>query len=317
LCGTPDLPQDRIRPAGFRQIARFVAARRLAFQAHIFYPIQSDGMSAEMDFSRLLRFASIRCVQLFGNLLKFIFYVDILLRPAKRYRIPDVWPPLLRTSNAKKIPRIVWQTNYTKEVTLSVYVNYLFNRFIAPTYEFRFYGDSECEEFVKASQPSEMFEAYSRLQIGAAKADLWRVLVLLTHGGVYLDADAAFCWPPEFLLRPDQTELFILEKDRKLTNYFLAAAPNHPVLAAIAYKIVQNIQANSLQSVYDMTGPTVVDEVARSASVEIELSRSVCRQGQFTKKVFQYPDKLKGYWGKEQAERPIVRPKEASPSDKA
>ncbi|WP_354037796.1 glycosyltransferase [Bradyrhizobium sp. S3.2.6] len=37
-----------------------------------------------------------------------------------------------------------------------------------------------------------IYQCYSRLQIGAARADLWRVLVLLHEGGIYVDIDATF-----------------------------------------------------------------------------------------------------------------------------
>jgi mannosyltransferase OCH1-like enzyme len=211
------------------------------------------------------------------------------------------------TRPIRLVARIVWQTNYTKRVTLSIYVNYLFNRLIAPTFEFRFCDDAECEEFITKRQPVEVVAAYLGLQIGAAKADFWRVLVLSTYGGIYLDADATFSWSPEHFLGTDQTELFVREKDGRLTNYLLAAVAGHPLLATIARRIVENIRANEITSVYDLTGPTVVDDLVRGAPVNIEPSQSVCRQGQFTKKVFQYPDKLKGYWAKEQLERPIVQ----------
>jgi mannosyltransferase OCH1-like enzyme len=219
-----------------------------------------------MEIRLLLRFASTRCVQLAGNILKIIFYLDAFLRPEKRYRIPAIWPPLLAASKAKRIPRILWQTNYTREVTLSVYVNYLFNRLMAPTFELRFCDDCECEEFITRQQPAEVVAAYRRLQIGAAKADFWRILVLSAHGGLYLDADATFSWPPEYLLSADQTELFLREKNGRLTNYFLASVSRHPVLEEIAKKIVENIQANEIRSVYDMTGPTVVDDLAGSTA---------------------------------------------------
>jgi mannosyltransferase OCH1-like enzyme len=262
-----------------------------------------------------LRLTSTRCVQLVGNILKIIFYIDVLLRPGKRYVVPAKWPALLAPRKEKKIPRIVWQTNYTRRVTLSIYVNYLFNRLMAPTYEFRFWDDAECEEFVARNFSRETVAAYLDLQIGAAKADLWRILVLSRYGGIYLDADAALSWPPESMLASDQTELFVRETTGRLTNYFLAAAPGHPLLAATAHRIVENIQANEISSVYHMTGPTVIDELAGNAAVCIESSTLVCRQGQFTRKVFQYPDKLRGYWVKEQAERPIVvhRAPDASP----
>ena len=253
---------------------------------------------------------SSRCVQSFGNILKLVFYLDIFLRPRRRYRIPAHSPPLLRSRAPRRIPRIVWLTNYTSDVTLAVYVNYLFNRTIAPTHEFRFCGDAECEAFIRNHYP-QLVETYLSLQIGAAKADLWRVLVLLTHGGIYLDIDAALSWPPEYLLGADQSELFVRTKDGRLTNYFLAAEPAHPVLAAVACKVVDNITSNTIASVYDMTGPTVVDLVAGKLSVRAEPFGTVCRQGQFTKKSFQYPDALKGYWAREEEKRPIVRTKAA------
>lgn len=258
-----------------------------------------------MALDYAVRLACTRLVQTVGNFMKAIFYLDVWIRPNKRYRIPSVAQPLIRASKGRAIPRIVWLTNYSDRVTLSIYTNYLFNRCIAPTHEFRFYGDSDCLNFME-SRPESVSAAYRKLQIGAARADFWRVEILREHGGIYLDIDAAFSRPPEFFLHADQTELFAREKDGRLTNYFLAATPRHPLLADITQKIVSNISANSLTSVYDMTGPTVVDEIARNASVRIEPSRLFCRQGQFTSKSLQYPDDLKGYWAREEEKGPIV-----------
>ncbi|WP_420965466.1 hypothetical protein [Bradyrhizobium sp. B120] len=61
-----------------------------------------------------------------------------------------------------------------------------------------------------------------------------------------------------------------------------------------------------MTSVYGMTGPTLVDLIAGNAPVRIEMFRSVCRQGQFTKKSFQYPDVRNGYWAREEEKGPIV-----------
>ncbi|MGW1425737.1 glycosyltransferase family 32 protein [Bradyrhizobium manausense] len=270
------------------------------------------GRGAQHGWSHLFGLAvrrfSTDCMQLVGNILKLFFYLDIRLRPHKRYRIPALSPPLLSPRAPRQIPRVVWLTNYTHDVTLSIYVNYLFNRLVAPTHEFRFCDDPECEAFIKSHHP-DFVETYLSLQIGAAKADLWRVLVLLTNGGVYLDVDAAFSWSPEYLLSADQSELFVRAKDGRLTNYFLAAEPSHPALAAVAAKIAENIASGTITSVYDMTGPTVIDLVAGNSSLRIEPFRLVCRQGQFTKKSFQYPEQLRGYWAHEEKKRPIVATK--------
>lgn len=147
-------------------------------------------------------------VQFAGNLLKVIFYTDARLRPRKRYLLPCSALPLLRPSTPKAIPRIVWLTNYTNQVTLSVYASYLFNRLMAPTFEFRFCDDAACDEFIKSRFPAEVYDSYARLQIGAAKADFWRILTLLAHGGIYMDIDAALLWSPELFLDADQRNPF-------------------------------------------------------------------------------------------------------------
>jgi len=99
------------------------------------------------------------------------------------------------------------------------------------------------EAFISKHYAPDVAAAYRMLQIGVAKADLWRVLVLSTYGGVYLDADAAFSWPPGRFLSADQNELFVREGDGRLTNNFLAAVPGHPLFVTIAKKIVENVQA--------------------------------------------------------------------------
>jgi mannosyltransferase OCH1-like enzyme len=255
----------------------------------------------------VLRRACTTLIQMAGNVLKIAFLADFALRPHKRYRIPAHSRAVRDASTPKRIPRILWQTNHSADVTLSVYVNYLFNRFLTPTFEYRFCSDDDCRKFIQANCSAEIYDCYSRLQIGAARADLWRIIVLLHKGGVYLDIDATFSWSPEAFLSAFQTELFALEDNGRLTNYFLAASPNNPVLRSIRDQIVQNINDNALASVFDMTGPTVVDSVARTAPIHIERSKLICRQGQFTKKMFQYPDDLRGYWAREQEKQPIVK----------
>ncbi|MEH6950949.1 glycosyltransferase [Nitrobacter sp. NHB1] len=246
-------------------------------------------------------------VQLTGNIFKMIFYIDLWLRPQKRYVIPPVAPALIRKSSAKSIPRIAWLTNYTNEVTLSIYVNYLFNRFIAASFEFRFCGDNDRIGFIKENFSAEIFDCYSRLQIGAAQADLWRTLVLLKHGGIYLDIDATLTWSPELFLDPDQTELLVRTRNDGLTNYFMATVPNNSIFKVIADRIIENIKDDSITSVYDMTGPTVVNAVLAGMRAHIESYNVICKQGLFTNKDFQYPDSRTHYWATAQGLTSIVK----------
>ena len=255
----------------------------------------------------ILRLVFSRLIQLFGNIVKTALFLHFKLFPNARFTLPPYASPLVNKSSPRVVPRIIWQTNYSAHVTLPVYVNYLWNRLLAATHEYRFCDDDTCDAFIREYYPGEVTDAWSRLQIGAAKADFWRILVLHRHGGVYMDVDGALCWPAEWIVNSTQTELLLRNPDNSLTNFFMASTANNPLLESMAKKIVCNIQENTLTSVYEMTGPTVVDSVAENFNVAVERTRLVCRQGQFTSKIFQYPENLNGYWVKEQERTKIIK----------
>jgi mannosyltransferase OCH1-like enzyme len=246
-------------------------------------------------------------MQMTGNLLKAVMYVHFRFYPKARYSIPASAPAWWPSTQPRKIPRIVWQTNYTAQVTLPIYLNYLWNRLMSPTHEYRFYDDEACDAFIRLEFSPDTYASWSRLQIGAAKADFWRVLVLLRHGGLYMDMDAGLCWPAEGLVSSEDSDLFIRNPDGALTNFFIASAPGSSLLSALADRIMKNIKENTLKSVFDLTGPTVLIEIINNDDANIEHTRLVCRQGLLTSKLFQYPDNLRGYWVKDQEHTSILK----------
>jgi mannosyltransferase OCH1-like enzyme len=68
--------------------------------------------------------------------------------------------------------------------------------------------------------------------IGAAKADLWRLLILWEYGGVYTDIDNA----PEPMFKngttisDDDDSFFVVERIGALSQYFMAASPKRPLI---------------------------------------------------------------------------------------
>lgn len=255
----------------------------------------------------IVRTVASRLMQFSCNVIKALMYLHFRLLPRTRFSIPASAPAWWPSSEPRKIPRIIWQTNYTTQVTLPIYVNYLWNRLMSPTHEYRFCDDEACEAFIRKEFPPEIHAAWSRLQIGAAKADFWRVLALLRHGGVYLDMDAGLCWSAEHLVSSQESDLFIRNPDRTLTNFFIASAPDNPLLVALIEKIMRNIKENTLKSVFDMTGPTVLFGIVNDDNANIEHTRLVARQGLLTSKIFQYPDNLRGYWVKDQENIGILK----------
>jgi mannosyltransferase OCH1-like enzyme len=248
-----------------------------------------------------------RAIKLFANLTKVGCYGFHFLFPRKRFQLPTQSPALVKSLDSQTIPRIIWQTNFTQNVTLPVYLNYLFNRLMAPRYEYRFMATQERERFIRESAEPRIFNAYSRIQIGAAQADFWRLLVLQKFGGVYMDIDAHLVWPLHKILGPQQQELFLQIKTGEISNYFIASKPNNPNLAALIDQVCVNIETNASPNVYDLTGPGVFNKVLASKGVPTRYYLYTCNQGNFTNEYFQYIDKPQGKWTKEQKRVSVLR----------
>lgn len=248
-----------------------------------------------------------RIIKIVANLAKVLCYAFHFLFPNKRFILPATARPIRRPPRSFAIPRVLWQTNYTDRVTLPVYLNYLFNRLMAPSFEYRFMVTEARAEFIRENYPGEVFDSYSKLQIGAAQADFWRLLVLRKHGGVYLDIDAHVVWPLGFIIKPQYEELYITTKRGAISNYFIASKPDNPNLARMIAVVLNNIKERRTNNVFELTGPGVFNQVLDVKAVRTTCYRYACSQGNFTNEYFQYLDKPQGKWTRTQEEIDIVR----------
>ena len=253
-----------------------------------------------------------RLIKVFANTTKLFCYVFHFFFPNRRFTIPAQSPPLYKTNSTPRISKTLWQTNFTNRATLPVYLNYLFNRLLSPTFEYRFMVTADRADFIKEHYSAAIFDNYSKLQIGAAQADLWRLLVLQKHGGVYMDIDANLVWPISLIIKPHETALYITTKNNEISNYFIASQKENPHLEAMINLVLKNIQENSIKNVYDLTGPGVFNQVLDKNTVNTRLYRYTCNQGNFTNEYFQYIDKPEGKWTKAQKTIDIVKKSDSS-----
>ena len=237
-----------------------------------------------------------RTIKIFANTTKMLCYVFHYFFPSKRFLLPKRALALFKSRDNKKIPKIVWQTNYTDRVTLPVYLNYLFNRLLSPSYEYRFMIDEDRLEFISKNASKRICKSYQRLNVGAAQADLWRLLILRHYGGVYMDIDAHLVWPLGFIIQDTLEELYVKRRRDHYTNYFIASSKNNPNIEKMIDMVVENIEAGQVESVYTLTGPVVQNRVLQGKSVESRLYRYTCVQGDFTNEYFQYLDKPGTKW---------------------
>jgi mannosyltransferase OCH1-like enzyme len=92
------------------------------------------------------------------------------------------------------IPRVVYQCFKTNKITDRISNIIERNKSMCPDFEFKFYDDDMCEEFIKNNFESDIYEAYKKInpRLGAMKSDFWRYCILFKNGGIYIDIKILF-----------------------------------------------------------------------------------------------------------------------------
>jgi hypothetical protein len=160
-----------------------------------------------------------------------------------------------------RIPHIVHQTFPGKVLPAELEANRRKIQALNPGWDCRLYDDDDIEKFILDNYGPAVWRAFDRVspQYGAARADLFRYLLLYRCGGVYLDIKSSVEKPFAEVLRED--DQFILSywkngSDEKFPDFglhaelgpagefqqwFIIAAPGHPFLKAVIDNIFRNL----------------------------------------------------------------------------
>lgn len=235
-------------------------------------------------------------LRLIGNIVKVASYVLHGLLPQKRFTIPEFSPAKIKSSRQTKITRTIWQTNYSNKVTFPVYCNYLLNRLLSLSYDYRYVSTEEREVFIRENADARTFEAYSKLTDGASQADFWRIFTLYKEGGIYMDIDGHLVWNLDSIIQDDDREVVITRRG-EYTNFFLASEKGNPFLQDTLNIIIDNIEQKRINGgVFALTGPETLRKALEGVEVNHRRDKLTCAQGTFTNEYFQYMDKKRGKW---------------------
>jgi hypothetical protein len=202
--------------------------------------------------------------------------IPVLNQPPKRSRMPDF--PL-----GGGIPKIIHQTFYERTLSPLLQANVDRIRALNPDWDYRFYDDADIAAFIQQHYPPLIWQYYQRIdpRYGAARADVFRYLLLYKVGGVYLDIKSTITRPLDAGLRPD--DRFILSKwhlpsgeyehkglvydlrhieGGEYQQWHIISAPGHPFLKAVMDAVMSNMDVydpylhqTGKRGVLRLTGP--------------------------------------------------------------
>ena len=190
------------------------------------------------------------------------------------------------------IPPFIHQTFHSEPWPDEIRANIDKIKRLNPTWSHRFYDYEARRVFIKKHYGDRVLALYDSVNVeyGAARADLFRYLLMYKEGGVYLDMKSSTDRSLSEVIRSD--DVYLLSnwqhgpddpfkgwgQHSEVTNlrygelqqWFIAAAPGHPFLKQVIERVLRNISVYmySLHSygsyaVFRVTGP-----VAYSLAIE-------------------------------------------------
>jgi mannosyltransferase OCH1-like enzyme len=159
-------------------------------------------------------------------------------------------------------------------------------------FEYNFYTDEDCEQFIKNNFDENTYKAYMKCPIPVMKADLWRYCIIYKYGGIYADADTVCLKDPSIFLEKRSYLVCIPENNVHLCNWIFAAPEGSPILKSIIDLSVERILNNfekKQHMVHYYTGPGVFTD-----GIEIFLKEKDLITFFSNRLLYSYP--YKNYW---------------------
>ncbi len=153
------------------------------------------------------------------------------------------------------IPKTIYQTHKSIDyIRNKVKTNLAVKSWLQYTKEFNyyFYNDELCEEFMKNKVGGKTYEAYCRLPMAVMKADLWRYCIIYEYGGIYADTDTVCLVNPNIFLQNSLLNI-VPENDVHLCNWIFSAPPKSEIL-----KYVIDLSTERILNIEEIKGEHII-----------------------------------------------------------
>lgn len=179
------------------------------------------------------------------------------------YTIPSYIPASmsLPIRPKQKIPKRYITTNQFTKASKDLCDVLCNNIFLHPEYDFLFFDDEACEDFIEKHFEHDIQEAFLQIIPGAFRADLFRYCYLYIYGGIYLDINKKFLVNLSTFIEPIHDMVLVQDRMPKgIFQAFIAIVPKHPLMYNTIKTCVHNIQNKVSKDVLEITGPIVLQD---------------------------------------------------------
>lgn len=156
----------------------------------------------------------------------------------------------------KGIPKCIYQTYKNNDLPDEIKENIKNIRKLNPSWEYRFFDDRDVEVWIRENYGEGILAYYKMINptYGAARADLFRYLLIYKNGGVYLDIKSTLVKPLDEFIRDDdmcilthwgsqhKEHVEIRDNHREYQQWHIIASKGHPYLKMVIENVLRNIK---------------------------------------------------------------------------
>lgn len=213
-----------------------------------------------------------------------------------------------------EIPKIIYRTSRDKNLSSSHKKAWEFTAKHNPDFKQVLFDDNDVDSFMKEAMNGQIYDIYSKIVPGAAKADLFRYVLMYEKGGIYLDIKSGAKELCKLILPNDKMivstwghslpkAVNILAPFKKsiwkhnyaeLQQWWLICSPKHPLMLNVIIKVVNYIDKRIKQNrcdkesklgnytidVLETTGPLIFTETIEEEKEKgLDSLRLTCADG--------------------------------------
>jgi mannosyltransferase OCH1-like enzyme len=163
----------------------------------------------------------------------------------------------------RKIPKLIHQTYPSKDIPECLQSNIEHVKSTNPDWKYKLYSDEDIKFFIEKEYGLGILKIFNRisLEYGAARADLFRYLLMYKLGGVYLDIKSSVSRPFSEVIKHEDCyfisqwggsesdpyrEWGIHDELKNITGgefqqWYIISSPGHPFLYAVIQTVIYNI----------------------------------------------------------------------------